>query len=270
MKHDISTIGDLSPRDRGFLLGALLLEIEPHELPGQMQSSDLAASLSRINQSSERGAILEGLRLRLQDLVPSVLLRIAPQRLADVLGNEPQQTARVAFGYLPERLQAALQPLLPTLSTLAPPSGPGWNVGREVMAAIFWPLLADVDLDESAPAISPEAVWESVCQFGAQLLGRSLVNAEPSIRARAMAAVGARWAESIRREATQSADDTVRKEAQTIAARVGVALSGQDDRSAEDRLAAMGYLFMVRELPARERTALRMALPTWIDGLEKA
>ncbi len=270
MKHDISSIGDLSPRDRGFLLGALLLELAAYELPGNMQSSDLATSLERINQADERGAILEGLRLRMIDLVPSFLERIAPERLAEVLRDEPPQLARIAIGYLPQRLQDSLQPLLPNLSALPPASESGWNAGREIMAAVFLPLLTDVDMDESAQATDPEVVWESVCQFGAQVLGRSLANAEPSVRARAMAAVGARWAESIKREATQATDDTLRKAAQTIAARVGAALFTQGDRSAEDRLAAMGYLSMVQELPARERTALRMALPTWIDGLEKA
>ncbi|MDZ4697561.1 MAG: hypothetical protein SGI86_20660 [Deltaproteobacteria bacterium] len=269
MKQDISSIGNLSPRDRGFLLGALLLNIEPYELPEHLHASELAASLERINQANDRGAILEALRLRMVNLFPSVLARIAPERLAERLRGETLRTARIAFGYLPECLQDSLRRLLPTLSALSPPSESGWNTGREVAVAVFLPCLAHVDLDESIHALSPETVWESVCQTGAQLLGRSLIDAEASVRARAMAAVGARWAGSIKREATQSADHTLRKEAQTIAALVGVALNGRDARSAEDRLAAMGYLSLIRKLSPRERTAMRMALPPWIDGLEK-
>jgi len=267
MKLDHPSVANLSPREQGFLLGALLLEMGGPEMPG---GAAVAEAFGQVMQDAQRDAIVAALRAHLTEAIPEALGAISPDRLAARLREEPPNIAANAVGFLPECTQVAVRSLLPPLPELSPSALSGTKMHREMMASIFLPILNEAMPEEQDQPQSPESAWETVCTAGAQVLGLSLVGASPAVLARAMAAVGSRWAASVRSASAKSDDEGLRRQAQVIAARVGALLLPEVQRSAEDRLAAMGYLFTTGTLSRAQRNALRMALPTWVDGLEKA
>lgn len=107
-------------------------------------------------------------------------------------------------------------------------------------------------------------LWRALCERGAAEVGRSLHRAEPVMRARAMATVGAPWAQVIARFAAENVEPPARDRARLAVARAG-AMAGRDDVPLEDagrpgaevRLAFVGLSAARPELSAAGPAAVR-------------
>ena len=122
------------------------------------------------------------------------------------------------------------------------------------------PGLARVVLWQRLPAV---VLWRALCERGAAEVGRSLFRAEPVMRARAMATVGAPWAQVIARFAVGPVDISERDRARLAMARASVmAANAEVARDAdlpetELRLAFVGLCAANNEIATAGHTAVR-------------
>ncbi|MCG5054449.1 MAG: hypothetical protein KA712_15910 [Myxococcales bacterium] len=221
--------------------------------------------------------------------VPAGLAHVHPSWLRDILGREPlplaaalhrrlgaaglvglggpwEQTppASLAAGRLDELAALLLGPLAdaPPPPSGAPPERATESGDTPLTRNVLWARLP-------APSL-----WRALCERGAVEVGRSLHNAEAVMRARAMATVGAPWAEIVSRFSVLPLDAAARDRARLAVARAsGLAARGEraveeaDRPAAEVRLAFVGIAAARAEIatagPAVLRT-LALRLPVTV------
>lgn len=208
--------------------------------------------------------------------VPPGLQALHPSWLRYVLGREPTAVAAA----LEIRLAAAGVQGAEGPWSQMPPA----RLGATLLSDLLWLLfgrLSDPDPGQTQfPAdrtfeegslgtrsvlwhrLPGSVLWRALCERGAAEVGRSLHGAERVMRARAMATVGAPWAEVVERFAALPLDAPARDRsrlavarASAMAGRDGLADSGRPD--AEVRLAFVGLSAARAELSAAGPSALR-------------
>lgn len=185
------------------------------------------------------------------------------------------QPARVPAPLLRQLMWVLLGPLCdPEPAALHAAPGHAREAGEAahgVARAVLWQRM------------SGAVLWRALCERGAGEVGRSLHGAEPVMCARAMATVGAPWAQIIARFAGEPVEPPARDRARLAIARATAMAAreriGQDDSgrpAAETRLAFVGLSASMQEIgaagPAAVRTiALRLpaSVGRWLLDGEK-
>jgi hypothetical protein len=142
------------------------------------------------------------------------------------------------------------------------------GVGRDVARAAFGWLVPLCEsragpLAEELCGRSDEALRTEIVRRGARAIGRSLAGAPPTLRARAMAAVGEPWAREIAAGSTERLTREERGAATALA--TGAAVS--EDCDPRERLLLVGVAALRAELAAdAPGSCLRVAgrLPAWL------
>ena len=210
--------------------------------------------------------------------VPDGLANLHPSWLRYVLGRErPEVAAALAV-----RLEAAGVGCGEGAWRTARPAPLLPSVASDLLWLLFGRLSdpnpaqqafpADRSLDDAMGStravlwhrLPGTVLWRALCERGAAEVGRSLHRAEPVMRARAMATVGAPWAQVIARFAAENVEPPARDRARLAVARAG-AMAGRDDVPLEDagrpgaevRLAFVGLSAARPELSAAGPAALR-------------
>lgn len=197
---------------------------------------------------------LSGWRREASSAVPEGLSRLHPSWIDEALAGERTEVVEMA--------RTAMR-----AATVDGRSG-SEGVGRDVARVAFgWlaPLCESRagPLAEDLCSGTDEALQTEIARRGARAIGRSLAGASPTLRARAMAAVGEPWSQEM---AAGSAEDLTREErAAAVALAKRAALS--EDREPHERLLLVGVAALRAELAAdAPGSHLRVAgrLPAWL------
>ena len=266
-----ATFGALSPEGRGFILGAMLLDLET------TAAASLTAPESEVCEAALRtlaklpreakAARIGQLARELGAPYPAALDLVHSSWLRKVLATEPSDlVGALVAGAPPSAREAAaelvaararegsvLEPL-----TLIP------EIAIELRRFVFGAMAQAVPA--AGPAIAPlfqctlaELLFE-VRRLGARSLGASLSTAPVDIKARAMAGVGPALAEDLR-EAARNADNVRRFEGESDVKAASAGPGG----AVEERLELMGISALDRKLRAETmdvRRALAVRLPS--------
>lgn len=138
---------------------------------------------------------------------PVGLERLHPSWIVAALAGEPAAVVHTVWSALPDTLRAIVHNMPPLAHDVPRAAGQAtpWAAAntREVLRLAFgWlaPLCEGTcgPNAEGLCALASEDLLFEVTRRGARVVGRSLAGAAPTVRARAMAAAGAPWAEVIR------------------------------------------------------------------------
>ncbi len=252
----------------------------------------VSAALSRADHGGGEGAPAPELPQGLQHIHPSWLrytlareplpvaaCLVVALRASGLQGLEgpwdKSAPAKLNPGLQAELLRALFQPL----SDPEPPPT-GHFPDRTLQSGASPPGTSRAVIWQRLPGV---VLWRALCERGASEVGRSLFRAEPVMRARAMATVGAPWAQVIARFAAGPVDSPARDRARlamarasAMAAKTGVSLEEVGRPEAEVRLAFVGLYAAHNEIAAAGPPAVRtmaLRLPVllghclWAGGL---
>lgn len=263
---DATKVDDLTPEERGFVLGAGLLG----------EGSDLGAMFSG-PAGGRVAAVLAALEALPREERAAALGRIA----GDTMFRVPVEIAQVHPSWIEAAFEAEPSDIVLGLLAGLPQDlrEIGWTVVRRrhesadvlVPAAIDPEVLPEVQrfvLDGALSLLGegagPSAVAlaglplpklvESLARRGAETLGRSLLGAPGPVLARAMASVGFRWADVVAGAAAQMIEPAARDQARRLIA----AAADVQASLPEERLQEVGALSLHGELAAEGEASVRL------------
>lgn len=259
----------LAEVERGFIVGlALFTHVD--------DAPRLATGTTRAAQDVLRALLAEGplaqadvAAARLDWRMPRQIGLVHPSWIARALAHEPPSLQLALVADLPPSLAAPVRESLRLADAVAVQDHPALG---HLRGTVLGPLCHDLAALAEAPRPDPssgrladdgvarawllprlpfEALWRALLERGAVELGRSLAGAPPASRARAMAFVGAPWAQVIARESAVGVETRTRVAAQLRVARVaeGAGLSPAGS-APEARLAHLGALELAETLRA--------------------
>jgi hypothetical protein len=272
-----SIFGALTAEERGFVLGAMLLDLDESSAalltaPESEQCEAALKSLGKLPREAKAARIGQ-LARELGAPYPAALDQVHSSWLRRVLATEPSDlVAALVAGAPPSAREAAGEVLAARAKddkggkgrpaeplTLIP------EIAIELRRFVFGAMASWVP--PAGPAIAPlfqctpaQLLFE-IRRLGARSLGASLASAPVDIKARAMAGVGPALAEDLR-EAVRSADNVSRFEGE---ADVKTAAADGPGGAVEERLELIGISALDRKLRAESldvRRALAVRLPT--------
>ena len=256
--------GQLTVEMRGFVLGATLLGLDeagpPHLAARAAEACAAAiAALARMSRAG-KSARLGQLARELGSSFPPGLELVHESWIREALAAEPSDLLANLVAGAPPKVRAAGNQLLVSRAEEDPPAPLvlAAELATEMRRSAFEALTAAIEHVGTAVApwfdLSPPQLLMEVRRLGARSLGASLAAAPMDVRARAMAAVGARFAADLR-AAAESCEQVERADGESDVKDAAGTIGG----TVEERLEQMGMSALQRRLHG-ENTEVRRAL----------
>jgi hypothetical protein len=266
-----SIFGALSAEGRGFILGAMLLDLESSAAasltPPESEHCEAAFRILAKLPREAKAARIGQLARELGAPYPAALDRVHSSWLRKVLAAEPSDLVGALVAGAPPSAREAAAELLAARAREGKTSEPLTlipEIAIELRRFVFGAMASAVPTagPEIAPLFqcSPAELLFEVRRLGARSLGASLATAPVDIKARAMAGVGPALAEDLR-EAARNADNVRRFEGESDVKAASAAPGG----AVEERLELIGISALDRKLRPESldvRRALAVRLPS--------
>jgi hypothetical protein len=263
--------GALSPEGRGFILGAMLLDLEDATArlltpPDAERCEAALRTLGKLPREAKAARIGQ-LARELGAPYPAALDLVHSSWLRKVLALEPSDLVAALVAGAPPSAREAAAEILSARAREGKTSDPLTlipEIATELRRFVFGAMARPVPPASAAIAAllqcSVSDLLLEVRRLGARALGASLATAPVDIKARAMAGVGPALAEDLR-EAIRSADNVRRFEGESDVKAASIGPGG----AVEERLELIGLCALDRQLrteTADVRRALAVRLPS--------
>lgn len=255
---------------RGFVLGATLLGLDadgpPHLTePASQGCAAAIAALTRLPREAKSGRLAQ-LAREIGAPYPAGLEMVHSHWLRKALAAEPSDLLGPLVAGAPPSVREAASEVMAARARDGRPGDPvvlvpelATELRRLAFMAFTGPPPAVRVAAAPLLALSPPQLLLEVRRLGARALGASVAKAPIDVRARAMAAVGAAFAQDLR-EAAETAD----KETRTLAEGDMKAAAEASGGTVEERLEQMGISALARRLrdeTSELRRTIAMRLP---------